>query len=151
MIFIFNLNLNIQKYIFNNIHMNSNSSIRNINIQRMISQNSIHHILSNIYYYIIIHIYIIIIYIIIYKYYQVPRCQIKNLNNINDNRCTDARGWIELTPPPAPSAPRAISSAPRAREHQAVPNAPGGAIAGVLDCGDCAACCWFQTFVGGLN
>ena len=33
-----------------------------------------------------------------------------------------------------------LDSAPRAREHLAVPNAPGGAIAGVLDCGDCAAC-----------
>ncbi len=28
---------------------------------------------------------------------------------------------------------------------------PEGAIAGMLDCGDCAACGWIQTIVDGLN
>ena len=63
----------------------------------------------------------------------------------------DARGWIRWRPPPAPSAPPAIPSVPRAPEHRAAPNAPGGAIAGVLDCGDCAARGWLQTLAGGLD
>ena len=62
-----------------------------------------------------------------------------------------ARGLIESSLASALSAPHTLTRAPRAREHQAVPKAPGGAIAGVLDCGDCAAWGWFQTLVGGLN
>jgi len=59
-----------------------------------------------------------------------------------------ARGIIESSLASALSAPHTLTRAPRAREHQAAPNDPGGAIAGVLDCGDCAACGWFQTLVG---